>query len=95
MEERNTYKKMMGEQLNRWKNKLNALKTKAVDVKRDTKSEYSREMDALDRKVKGAERQLKKLNEADDHKWNACKTVMEETMSEVKRSLDKLGQKLT
>lgn len=94
MEERNTYKKMMGEQLNRWKNKLNALKTKVEDLKGDTKSDYSREMEALSRKVMGAEAQLKKLSEADDNKWNACKTSAEKMMSEVKRSLDKLGQKL-
>lgn len=94
MEEREKYKKMMREQLSKWTYKMNALKTSGEHAKGYIQSDCDREIDDLNRKIKAAELQLKKLNDMDDHKWNKCKTATEETMSEVKHSLDKLGQKL-
>ena len=94
MEERNKYKKMMREQLNEWKKKTDILRTKIEKLRVPVKDDYCEEIDTLRRKVKDAELHLETLSTVDDDEWNECKAATEETMCEVKESLDKLCYKL-
>lgn len=94
MEERATYQDMMEKQLNQWKGKMGALQAKSKDAKALGKNTHDREMDTLHSKITVAENRLRELNEARDDRWHACKAATEVSMFEIKRSLDKLLEKL-
>lgn len=92
-EKRKAYEEKLDAQLKEWNAQIALLKAKAENAKADTKIDYYKAIDALQRKHDEAKTKLKELKTAGDEAWEAVKAGAEKAWAEVKTAYHEVASK--
>ena len=88
-DKRKAYEEKLEAQLKEWSAEIALFRAKADKAKAETKIEYYKTIDALQRKHDSARTQLQELRVASDSAWEDLKTGAENAWTEVKTSFNK------
>jgi hypothetical protein len=92
-EEKESYKKEVGEKIKALDKKLNELKVKAGEVKGDAKEEFNKEMVDLRKKQTTAKKKWNELKRAGAKKWEKVKSEMSAAVQDLESSYDKMASR--
>ena len=94
MDPRETYQKRIKTQLNKWKTKIDQLKTQVEKAGLDAKLKYQEHIPTLHVKVEEAERKLEELRTASEETWENVKASAEYAWGELRRAAESAVSKL-
>ncbi|HUL31863.1 MAG TPA: hypothetical protein VLZ03_15545 [Thermodesulfobacteriota bacterium] len=92
-DQRGEYQKGMEAKLKEFKQKVEGLKGKAVELKGDAKKEFDEQLAKLKKKQEAANRRLEKLKSASEKSWNDLKSKMDSTMNDLEKFYDQVASK--
>ena len=90
-EERESYKKEVGEKLKTIEKQIRELKEKGSEVKAEAKAEYKEEMKELRTKEKTAKMKWKELNKSKHKVWDKVKAEMDEAVVSLENAYDRVA----
>jgi len=89
METKEAYRDKLEAQLEEWRTKIAQLKAQADKKEAETKIEYSKEIEELNRKKEAVQNKLKDLTNASGEAWGDIKSGFENAVEDLKASLEK------
>src|SRR5512135_237993 len=92
-DKRKAYQEKLDAQLKEWNTQISLLKAKADKTRAETKIEYYKIIDALQKKIDDARPKLQKLKTASDEAWEDLKSGAEKAWAEVKTAIDAAASK--
>ncbi len=90
---RKAYQEKLDAQLKEWNAQISLLKARAEKTRAETKIEYYKIIEALQKKVDDARPKLKELKNASDEAWEELKSGAEKAWAEVKTAIDAAASK--
>jgi len=88
MDKKEEYIQKLDAQLREWSAKIDELNAKAEKAKGDIKTEYTKQLEALEALRESALKKLAEITEASEQAWEELRTGAEKAWHELKTSLD-------
>ena len=88
MDKKEEYIQKLDSQLREWSAKIDELNAKAGKAKGDIKTEYTKQLEALEALRESALKKLEEMTEASGQAWEELKGGAEKAWHELKSSLD-------
>ena len=92
-DKRKAYQEKLDAQLKEWNTQISLLKARADKTRAETKIEYYKIIDSLQKRVDEAGPKLKELKTASDEAWEDLKSGAEKAWAEVKSAVDAAASK--
>lgn len=84
------FQKKAEAQFEAFKQKIEDLKIKAADLKKDSKEKYDQEMEVLKKKQEAAKEKLEELKSAGAESWKKVKAEFDSMMEDLNRQYEKV-----